>query len=642
MTCRVLSYTEPKEKEPDLRLAKFPEFELAQFDEKQIEDFIERWYAELTNLGSMTMERAHGLGAGLKTQIGERTELNKLAGNPLLLTIMAVVNTDEGQLPDSRAKLYETIIEKLLWQWEQSSKGKDVARLRQLLQDANCSDADLKGVIWKLAYEAHAQTDTTNEDDESLTGISELTLQKALAALNHNDLNWAESVIEAMKLRAGLLLERETGIFTFPHRSFQEFLAGTHIETQDDFVSRAAELADNQLLWRQVILWAVSRRVFLRGSNDGPLALAAELCPRRELKEKEWSRVWLAGDILLEVGINRAQRSDFGRELLPHVKNRLVELMEGSHLTPRERAEAADTLARLGDPRPGVTTDFAFCQIPAGTFKMGNTEETDPTSYEDERPQFDYTIPHAYFMSRYPVTNAQFEEFIKDPQGYTNDTWWTKAGLEWRKDRREHNRYGGAFAFANHPVVGVTWYEATAFCNWLTNRFQVSNSKLQVYDPKTRSIVEDNNLKLSIENRKSIIRLPTEAEWERAARGGHGYRYPWKSDEITPDHANYDETNLNVSSAVGAFPKGMNDFGLLDMSGNVLEWCATAWQENYDNYLQNEKKSNEPEGDVPRVLRGGAFLVNVGSVRCASRYGFNPYVRYNRIGFRCVVVSHFS
>ena len=105
--------------------------------------------------------------------------------------------------------------------------------------------------------------------------------------------------------------------------------------------------------------------------------------------------------------------------------------------------------------------------------------------------------------------------------------------------------------------------------------------------------------------------MPSEAEWERAARGtltpnpspsGRGEQrvYPW-GDEITP---NYSDTNLNATSAVGAFPLGMNDYGLLDMSGNVYEWCATEWLDSYKDYLK--KENNKPEGDSLRVLRGGS------------------------------------
>ncbi len=261
-TCRILSYTPPKSAgEPDLRLADFPEFELAPFDDEKIDAFIDHWYNELTSLGIVSADLADDLNKGLKTA-SQRVELRKLAENPLLLTVMAVVNTHKGRLPDARALLYKETVEILLWQWEQASKGQDGARLRQLLLEADCADTDLEQVIWKLAYEAHAETDKNSEDEDTLTGIPESKLQKSLAALNKGSLDWAVKVIEAMKLRAGLLLERDNNIFTFPHRSFQEFLAGAYLESKDDFVSLAKELAADQQLWRQVILWAVSRSTF--------------------------------------------------------------------------------------------------------------------------------------------------------------------------------------------------------------------------------------------------------------------------------------------------------------------------------------------------------------------------------------------
>jgi formylglycine-generating enzyme required for sulfatase activity len=387
----------------------------------------------------------------------------------------------------------------------------------------------------------------------------------------------------------------------------------------------------------------VSRKVYIRGSLDGPLTLVAELCPTRKPKdEKEWSKVWLAGAILLEVGLNRVERTDFelGRELLPRVQNRLVQLLKGSHLTPRERAEAGNTLAKLGDPRPGiiplsqkgeglgVRVDFLFCEIPAGKFWMGS-KKGEKDSQKSEYPQFEYNIPYNYFMSRYPITNAQFDLFVKDPNGYVNNAWWTKAGLEWRKDQKEHKRYGGVFALSNHPVVGVTWYEATAFTRWATKNIE----------RLTLNVWKDGKIE-PLKSGTYEVRLPSEAEWERAARGGKSFPYPW-GDTITANQANYSDTHLNATSAVGAFPLGMNDYGLLDMSGNVWEWCATQWQENYAEYL--EKENNKPEGNVDRrVVRGGAFLNSVRFVRCAFRLRYNPDYWYEYLGFRVVVSPVFQ
>ncbi len=518
-TCRVLSYQPPKEKdEPDLRLAGFPEFEVAPFTPEKINLFIDHWYWELMNLNLISKSEADESIKNLKTAAQTRQELQKLAPNPLLLTVMAIVNTHRGKLPDSRVYLYQDAIDILLWQWERKNKNQE-SRLRQLLTEANKNEADLQKVIRRLAYEAHAQTTKEDIKGNALAGISELALLNALAKINKGDKNWATEVIEAMRLRAGLLLERDTGVFTFPHRSFQEFLAGTSINSEDEgnFVATADKLANDLMVWRESILWAVSLCVNMRVNINNPIMLAANLCPSTAPKnQNDWLRIWFAGEVLLEVGIDRVEESDLGKNtVLPRVQNRLAELLEQNALTPRERAEAGNTLAKLGDLRIGVINDLLLCEIPAGKFLMGS-KDREKDSSDDEYPQFEYNIAHNYFMSRYPITNAQFDLFVKD--GYTNDEWWTEAGLDWRGDRKDHERYGGAFDLDNHPVVGVTWYESYAFTRWATKN--VERLTLNVW---RNGKIEP----LPLESGKYEIRLPSEAEWERAARGGNSFRYPW-------------------------------------------------------------------------------------------------------------------
>jgi len=638
VTCRVLSYTPPKSNEQDLRLAGFPEFELAPFDDEKINAFIDHWYAELTKLSITAPEVASDLKKGLKEAV-QRVELGRLAQNPLLLTVMAVVNTHKGRLPDARALLYKETVDILLWQWEQASKGQDGARLRKLMLDAGCADADLEQVICKLAYEAHAQTKANSPDEDTLAGISEWNLQTGLAAINKGDRYWATSVIDIMKVRAGLLIERENSIFTFPHRSFQEFLAGTYLDAKDDFVSRAKELADDPLLWRNPILWAVSRRVYIRGSLDGPLALVAELCPSRAAgNEKKWNKVWLAGDILLEVGLNRVERADseLGKELLPRVKNRLVELVEGSHLSPRERAEAANTLARLGDPRFALEfwnlpneSLFGFVHIPSGEFAMGTTEEDikdlikkfggDEDFYKRETPQHLVSLPD-YYLARYPVTVAQFREFTTE-SGYGPKNQVCLVGS------------------ANHPVKNVTWYDAKKYCEWLTEKLKVLAPNRKPNDEAEETFWQ------GIESGKFIATLPSEAEWEKAVRGTDGRVFPWNKNEITSDHANYDAAHINATSAVGCFPKGKSYYELLDMSGNVWEWTRSLWGkdnalEYYYPYQTDDGRENlDAEKNVARVLRGGAFNAPEGRLRCAYRLRNLPDNGSGYLGFRVVVTE---
>ena len=196
ITCRVLSYQPPADKEmPDLRLPvrDFPAFELAPFNETKIDQFIEAWYKELVRQGHIGAQDGTRLALRLKTAV-RQSDLWRLAGNPLLLTVMALVHTHEGHLPDARALLYEKTIEMLLWRWEAGKA--DSPALRQLLLAADRSEMDLKRLLWRLAYEAHSQMNT-NTSQEALADIEELHLRRALLILYPDHWDWSFRVAES-------------------------------------------------------------------------------------------------------------------------------------------------------------------------------------------------------------------------------------------------------------------------------------------------------------------------------------------------------------------------------------------------------------------------------------------------------------
>ena len=616
ITCRTLSYQPPAEGDEDLRLdGRIPSFELAPFDAKRMDRFIDAWYSELVRTGQVRSEEQSGLTRQLQQAV-RRSDLSELSGNPLLLTAMALVHAHRGRLPDARALLYEETIDLLLWRWDEVrvASRSQLPPLRQLLQQAGRAELDLKKALWRLAFEAHQQGVGKSA---ALADIGQLKLLNTLKSLNKDDLNWAQKLIETIKLRAGLLIERQPEVFSFPHRTFQEFMAGAHLASRADFARRASKLAEQDpALWRLVILLAVGRLVYCAGDTEKPLFLAGELCPSEAPStEKDWRNAWLAGEVVLEIGSERAEDTAQGRELLKRVQSRLAELLQQGRLAPRERAQAGDVLARLGDPRPGVglrpdgLPDIEWCKVSSGPFLMGSDKKQDHQVDDDEFPQRKVKLP-AFRISRFPVTNKQFSAFVQD--GGYGEKWrecWTDAGWEWKKEKTGPDFRSGVFDLPNHPAVMIPWYEAVAFCSWLTRRLR---QKKEIGPDKA-------------------VSLPSECQWEKAARGSDGRIYPWAA-KLKADLANCREAGIQATSAVGCFPSGASPSGCEDMAGNIWEWCRTKWRSNYKN-----REDNRLEGVSARVVRGGSFFSSNKAVRCAARDGSFPYAWNWYFGFRLVL-----
>ena len=244
-----------------------------------------------------------------------------------------------------------------------------------------------------------------------------------------------------------------------------------------------------------------------------------------------------------------------------------------------------DTLSEPSGIAAGSTTETRIGKdggemilIPAGKFQMGGRDGAD-----NEKPVHALYID-AFYMDKYEVTNAQYKKFI-DATGHKAPKYWSDP------------RYNAP----NHPVVGINWHDAMAYAEWAGKR------------------------------------LPTEAEWEKAARGElSGREYPW-GDKFTHNEANCDGTGgkdrWEHTAPVGSFAP--NGYGLYDMVGNVYVWCADWYDQNY----YADSPSRNPQGPYSgtfRVLRGGGWRCQDNCLRCAKRYGYYPSETYQLIGFRCV------
>ena len=345
--------------------------------------------------------------------------------------------------------------------------------------------------------------------------------------------------------------------------------------------------------------------------------------------------------------------------------------------------------------------------VPAGPFQMGSSRDDPKAYDDEYSEATGYrphtvTIPHDYAVGLHPVTNAEYGFFVKDG-GYEDERWWeteearswlrgeldlsepwfrhwrqigqrVREGAldpdEWVTQRRmspqeaetwkwvatlddeelaqavretagataaersqprfwEDRRYNNP----SQPVVGVCWYEARAYCAWLTEQLRIANGELRIANGELR--IANGELRM--------VRLPTEAEWEKAARwdGKKARRYPW-GDRWDEGKANMLEGRVLTTTPVGVYPEGAAPCGALDLAGNVWEWTSSRWGPEVERpafgYPYDPDDGREQvSGTDLRAVRSGSWALGARNVRCAYRSRFDPGLRYNYCGFRALL-----
>ena len=535
-------------------------------DELQ-EVFIRRWYA------AADPARAQEKAAAISHHLSERRDLDELRPNPMLLTALCI-KFDEGQrLPKDFYRLYDSVVNQVLHKRYPEDVQRERARMR----------------LEAIAYAMHSGALRPRSTPEAEVGVAEI--DEALAKLAQTDTMTEQGAMDAAVKRedllsnSGLLLPRADRRAAFYHLSFQEFFAAVRMRRAGEALETLLARHAATPAWRRTLTFLFCA-VADQDSAESAAQLYSTLLPQLEPAplEADANPALLLADCLEVAHARRWNLQRFAAPLRQACDRTL------HHLDPPARAHLWRTLGRLGlDNRPGVGVqaglpDIDWVTVPAGIFAYGDEEAKTLTL-------------DAFSIARYPVTNAQYQCFIDDG-GYDNAAWW--QGLQ----RMELER--PSWSEANQPRETVSWYEATAFCRWLG------------------STLHERNLLKNGEQ----VRLPTEQEWEKAARGSDGREYPWG--EYADGRANIDETyrqgphNVGQTTAVGIYPDKEGDLanGLLDMAGNVWEWCA-------DKYDASEKSKA-----ASRVLRGGSWYYYRGYCRCADRGRFNPDLRHNGIGFR--------
>jgi formylglycine-generating enzyme required for sulfatase activity len=271
-------------------------------------------------------------------------------------------------------------------------------------------------------------------------------------------------------------------------------------------------------------------------------------------------------------------------------KEATAPIKKGDRASVLRKVSASNTLSRIESGQfvsklwKAPWGEPEWVTIPGGEFWMGSEK-----GYDNEGPVHRVFVAE-FRIARVPITNAQYALFVADVGAGPAPAHW-----------RGHQPPPGQ---ENHPVVNVSWYDARKYCEWLSEKV------------------------------RRAVRLPTEAEWEKAARGDIDRReYPW-GDEWSELHCNSNELGVGETSPVGLFLNGTSPYGCLDMVGNILEWCQSK-SAKYPYKANNDRE--DLGGNDPRVLRGGSFNFYRTSARCSFHDGYRPDGRYEYFGFRVVV-----
>lgn len=594
LTSRVVGYRAVRPSAEDL-----VECTIVDFEEDEIEKFVTYWTTALEKQaqGNTAVARADAETdrRELLDSIHQNYGVRQLASTPLLLTILALMKRQGTTLPERRVQLYDQYVNTLLSTWN---------RARSLSGRAPGRDLDEVQTVRILAplalwmHEVSPGVGLVGREDMRRK-LEELFLERGDASPHQA----ARQFLSDVREHAALLLERGPSEYGFIHLTFEEYLAAVALalKGQGDSASIIETLSAHvgEQAWREVTLLTIGylgiRQQLPKVSGEVVDSLV------KNQPGPPGEAVVLAGDAVLDTwpgGVPPQSKEN--------VIQALIITMQSGEIRPELRRRASLLLGRLGW-RPAELDRFA--EVPASVFQAGARKEMKEILY-------------TYWIGKYPVTNIQYARFVQD-NGYQTRDYWSEEGWEWRtgkyddriledvnRDWLEHRPlvkrnipyYWHNIELSNPivPIVGVSWFEAEAYCNWLAKKI------VAVPDGYT-------------------IRLPQDDEWERASRGTDGREYPWgegfdKTAANTWD-SNSTGSGLGGTTAVCAFPQGESPTGAMDMSGNVWEWTLSWYDE--------EKKY--------RIVRGGSWIGYQWFARSSFCNWSIPLMFNDDLGFRVVI-----
>jgi formylglycine-generating enzyme required for sulfatase activity len=592
VTCRFAGYGEA------VRLsADFLELHLRPLTPGQSDTFIRNWYRVVKTSQAPgpaalaeAAEEAERLIVRLREPDFRSARMAEMTRNPLLLANLCLVHYDrKGILPKGRDELYDECIEVLLELWRRDKR-----------LSVSVSAQVGRALLGPVALWLHGQEGRTRASLGELTPVLESAIERE---------KWpgdAAAFLRAVRDESGLLTGWGKDHYGFMHLGFQEYLAAMEIRRQvlTDLVAgrppaALVELASHYVdsFWQEVILLLLAQgdpplfEPFMQAALLHPDFDAADELTRFILEEAsgvsaepfkrylrdrqpptatEWTAGWMAARYIEALTSPEEWIAFF--QTLPDTTWAAMSVSSGGIGEWLKQGKSSAALVQ-SSRNGGVE----LVTISAGRFLMGSPSGV---GYDHEHPQHEVNV-HRFLLGRYPVTNAEYRRYLEaNPDGKEPKYW---------GDRR--------FNQDHQPVVGVDWDDALRFCAWAGGR------------------------------------LPSEAEWEYACRAGTATKFHWGDDEASAVEFAWfgDDGNNGVTHPVGE--KRPNLWGLHDLTGNVYEWIQDAWHDSYEGAPVDGSAWTEGD-DSRRVLRGGSWVTNPGTLRSANRHWDTLEGRFSDLGFR--------
>jgi formylglycine-generating enzyme required for sulfatase activity/3',5'-cyclic AMP phosphodiesterase CpdA len=564
----------------------FEQVAIDDFGAVEVGRFLESWVRALyeVDAGGRLEKEGRDYAEALRQAIAGSPGIRSIATNPVMLTCLSVVHWNEGRLPEGRSRVYCAVIRWLIAARTEQRQAKGYSDRQALLGLASLAlhmlEASPRQVEVPLQEAARVTAPLFPGDHPEKSARDWLRFEGELS---------------------GIVEEVAGGKLRFWHLTFQEYLAAHQLALLpgEEWWPRLKDRLDERA-WRECVdlfpgcLFDEGKESRVRPLLENVLC-EADCGPQAELAQVARA-VGLAGRFLASLEALEYQK-DAGLEALYKLaRERATAIfeVEGAAAVPEEqRIAAADALGLAGDERFGRPDD-----LEGGLFPLVSLPGKPP-----------------FRLGKYPVTVAEFERFVEDG-GYEEEELWSDDDrVAWRvrqaNNWRQPDEWDEQLLHPTRPVVYVSWYEARAYCRWLTRRMRLRERELEA-------------------------RLPWEEdEWAAAAthceRGGP---YPWGPEEPTSLRANFGKGTSAHPTPVGIYPAGVGEHGHLDLAGNVWEWCEDPlpWEEVWVGLAAEPR-----EGQTSRPLRGGSFWVVADLLRVDARIRVPASNRNVSVGFRVCV-----